>query len=397
MTFSPTGKAHEILLDFGPQPVCSHFLHSADEPQESYPLALAQCQETGLIFLKQPLPVGALVPRFDWIKYNEPEGHLDRMVEDIVRLPGITSRATILGMSYKDDSTLARFERLGFTHTRRIDPSRDLGIHDPNSNIETLQHALTEARADDIASRKGQADVVIARHILEHAENPQAFIAALKALVAPGGRLILEIPDCQKSLEQQNYMMPWEEHTLYFTEQTFRAYARAEGLAMEAIARYCYPFEDSLVGHFRVAESRAGASVDVTAELNRGRRYGAAFAAHRDQTRAFFKRHSAEKIALFGAGHLACSFVNTFGVSEHIQFVADDDPHKQGLLMPGSKLSIRLSSAMVQNNIQRCLFGINPIAEARLIEKLGPQIPHMHSLFPGGKNYYLAIGNGARA
>jgi hypothetical protein len=44
---------------------------------------------------------------------------------------------------------------------------------------------------------------------------------------------------------------------------------------------------------------------------------------------------------MFGADHLACTFVNLLGLKDVVRFVADDNPHKLGLFMPGSRLPIR--------------------------------------------------------
>lgn len=388
--FTPTGKpsATEALLDFGLQPVCSHFLRSSGEQVERHPLVLAVCLETGLVHLRTPFPMEALVPRFDWIKYNEPEDHLDQMVKNIMRLPGITPQSSICGISYKDDSILARFERLGFDHAWRIDPRLDLGITDPNANIESVQHALTGDRAGEIAHLRGQADIVVVRHILEHAENPREFVSALKTLLAPGGYLVVEVPDCQKSLERSDYTMVWEEHTLYFTEHTLRSFSGAAGLDAHLLERYTYPFEDSLVAYFQPSAPLAP-EVDVACEIERARGYAVNFPAYRNATQSFFEKHQTEKIALFGAGHLSCAFINLFNLSPYIQFVADDNPHKQGLRMPGSALPIRPSSALPQEHVQLCLLGVNPVLETLLLSKLGPQVATLRSLFPGSTNYYL--------
>jgi hypothetical protein len=75
------------------------------------------------------------------------------------------------------------------------------------------------------------------------------------------------------------------------------------------------------------------------------------------------------KIAILGAGHLTCTFINLFGLSEHLEFVADDDPNKQGLFMPGSRLPIRGSKALRDEGILLCLLGVNPEHEEALVRR----------------------------
>ena len=78
-------------------------------------------------------------------------------------------------------------------------------------------------------------------------------------------------------------------------------------------------------------------------------------------------RRSGGRIALFGAGHLACTFVSVFGVAESIEFIIDDNPHKRGLYMPGSHLPIVGSAALLEDDITLCLLSLNPIGEEKVI------------------------------
>src|SRR6202012_1199272 len=78
------------------------------------------------------------------------------------------------------------------------------------------------------------------------------------------------------------------------------------------------------------------------------------------------------KIAVFGAGHLAAKFINLLDLSPYIAFVADDHPKKRGLFMPGSRLPIKPSTALVEEEIQWCLLSLNPESEERVLKNLKP-------------------------
>ena len=94
------------LLDFGPQPIRNRYLRSPDEAEYVHRLAIGCCGACGLVQLDDPAPADELRPRYDWLAYNEPEGHLDQLVSDITALPGVTAQSVFGGISYKDDSTL---------------------------------------------------------------------------------------------------------------------------------------------------------------------------------------------------------------------------------------------------------------------------------------------------
>lgn len=383
----------EELLDFGMQPVCSHFLRRQDEYCERHPLALSLDRDTGLVFLRHPFPVASLVPHFDWIRYNEPEAHLDDMVQRIVRQVHLTPESRIGGISYKDDSTLERFRERGFANTWRLDPD-EIGITNSNANIESIQHHLTAETATHIAEQHGTLDVLVVRHIVEHAENPAAFLAALKALLRPDGVLIIEVPDCARSMERLDYTMAWEEHTLYFTEATFSVFCRMAGLELDTFYRHPYPFENSLIGFLRAGTPDYSFPPEAAHEIARAHRYAAAFPACKAQVQDFFMRHVAEGIALFGAGHLTASFVNLFEVAGHIRFVVDDNPNKQGLFLPGSGLPIYPSQRLAEENIGLCLMGVNPAVEEKIVPGLREKVGKIYSIF-GGSPYHQGVFSGS--
>src|SRR5260221_4044919 len=75
------------------------------------------------------------------------------------------------------------------------------------ANVEAVPDALTSIRATAISQQYGKAQLVICRHIFEHACKLNSFLAGLTGLVAPDGYLMLEVPDCTSSLERSDYTM----------------------------------------------------------------------------------------------------------------------------------------------------------------------------------------------
>ena len=64
----------------------------------------------------------------------------------------------------------------------------DLGVKNPAANIETVQKLTTPERMSAIAARRGAADVLIVRHIMEHAEDLHAFIHGIANYQAMRGQ-----------------------------------------------------------------------------------------------------------------------------------------------------------------------------------------------------------------
>ena len=350
-------------LDVGRHAVSSFFLQDASAPERDFRLALGQCENCGTIQIMEPVPHDALVPPYDWLFAREPEEHLDEVVDRIVALPGVGPRSVIGALTSKDDTTVDRFVRNGFQRTWRVKLDEDLGVTNPAANIETVQKLTTPKRMAAIAARRGAADILIVRHVMEHAEDLRTFIRGIAALVNPGGIVMVEVPDCTTSLRLADFCMVWEEHALYLTPETFAPLLSIGGFEPIRTDVYPQPFENSLVQLARKTGAPGPVHIDPTARAQVGllKRYADAYEPTR---RDCARRWSAcgprgGRSPFWSEATSACAFANFMGVADLLAFVADDTPQKQGKYLPGSRLPILPSAALVEQRIALCLLALS--------------------------------------
>lgn len=383
------------VIDFGAQPISNRFLASSDMPEPRHALVLGVCASCGVLQLIDPAPPAVVRPRFDWIAYNEPEGHLDAVAEDLAKLPELPAGARIAGLTYKDESLLRRLRERGFEVA--LDLAGKLGIDTPNAGLETLQEHLTPERVGPLVESTGSFDVVVVRHALEHAHAPRVFLDALTSLLRPGGFAVLEVPDFSTALRLRDYSFVWEEHVSYLTSDTLPGGLAAAGWQMLRFHEHPYPLESSLVGFARPGapaapdHTKAAADVLATAE-----RFGAGFAdaclAWREAIRAH--RPAGRAAVLFGAGHLSVKFVNLLGLADELAFVVDDHPGKRGMFMPGSRLPIRGSEDLDPNEVGLVLMGLSVESEARVIARFESLVRRgvtFASIFTGSERSLLEV------
>lgn len=362
------------VFDAGLQPIGNRFLKTPAEAEAAYPLRVVQCSACGMLQMREPFPAEELLPAYDWVTYSEPEAHLDELADVIRALPGIGPQSLVAGVSFKDDTTLDRLTQRGIEHRWRLDLREDLQLDwvHGGHGAETLQAYLTEDAAHRIAARRGPADVLLVRHVAEHAYDPAEFLRAFAALIKPGGYVVIEVPDCQRALDAGDCTTLWEEHTLYFTPATFQQSLRIAGLEPVFFRNYIYPFENSLVAILRVSPPGMADAAVAAEECARG----AGFAARLEARRTAFRkkledyRRNAGRIAMFGAGHLAVTFLTIMNAPGLIEFVVDDNPNKRGLFMPGSRLPIVGSDVLLSSpDIKLCLLGLNPLSEQKVMDR----------------------------
>ena len=363
----------EVLLDLGPQPFCNRFLSRDGQSDDAHPLVQGQCAACGVIQLFDPAPVAALMPRFDWIRYKEEGRHLP-MAGGSRRRPAGSGRALPDLRRH-----LERRRRPGGPGRPRVSAqhggwTRTKTWACKSGGLESFQAALTPEAAQVIVRRDGPADLVIARYILEHAHDPVAFLHALAELITPTGYAWIEVPDCTPALETRDYTTLWEEHTLYFTPATFHDCLVRNGFSVVYFKLYPYTHENSLVAI--VTPNRAAPPPTRVPEREwvRGRDFARALPERRRQWSRYCidVRRDGGKLAMFGAGHLACMFITVMGLKDEIAFVVDDHPAKRGLRMPGSGLPILPSAVLVDEGVSVCLTSLSPESEEKAIRNQAP-------------------------
>jgi len=383
-------KGDELVLDLGRQPVSNRFVDLARKAVvPSFPMRLMVNRNDGMVRLETPFPVEEVRPRYEWITCFEPEDHLDDMVSDLVALPGITRDSVFAGYSFKDDSTLERLKHKGYEKQWRLDPEGDLGVTDRCANIETYQSVFNPATAEKIRKNRGCVDVLVVRHVLEHAYRCQNFMSALASLVKPTGYIVWEIPDCEAALNGGDCTTIWEEHTHYFTKYTFRELLRSSGFNIVQYQSVQYPLENSIIavteGKRQVNPIHAPTRVDVDRECQRAVAFGRKVKERKKtiESRLAKLEEQGVRVAMFGAGHLAAAFISIMDVSRNIEFVIDDNPNKTGMLMPVGDVPIVGSDALYSNRVGVCLLSLNPQNHYRVIEK--------HSGFSDKGGIFLSI------
>jgi SAM-dependent methyltransferase len=356
-------------------PVCNRFTR-APEIAERHDLSMHQCGQCGLIQLGEALPTEAVRPRLPWIKYREPDGHLDAFVDRLLAEPA-AGAATAFGVGPFDQPLLDRLGRHGLRALAldvRPPSDRDGGY----PYLETWQLGLNADRLAGVASARGVADIICCRYLLEHCHDPLGALGALRQLLSAGGVLIIEVPDSEKFVAANDYAFIWEEHVCYFTEASLRLLAAKAGYEVVYLHRAPGELEDALVAVLRPARSAAHDDAGRPSSSTREafQRYVANFAPGRNAVRTWAAEAagpSGDGLALFGIGHQAVMFTHVMGLAERITTVVDDDPDKRGYVPPGFHVPIVPSEALLRDPRTRaCLFAVAPRIERKVRERLAP-------------------------
>lgn len=236
-----------------------------------------------------------------------------------------------------------------------------LGI-EPAANVAAVavEHAVpTEVgffgldMARDLVARGVRADLLVANNVLAHVPDLNDFAAGLATVLADTGSLSIEVPHLLRLIEGMQFDTLYHEHFSYFSLATARRALARHGLSVIDVEEL-----PTHGGSLRIwaAHDDAGSvpSIRVHEVLDAEREAGLddvktyeRFAERVDQCRHavidFLERARGEGAAVvaYGAAAKGTTLLNACGVTrDHIDYVVDRSPHKQGRFLPGTRLPV---------------------------------------------------------
>ena len=150
-------------LSIGPVPISNRFRPA---PAEDYRISLdvVECETCRLIQLRRTAPIDELVPRLPWIRYREPEGHLNDLIGTILAM--LPNARSLLGAGPFEQPLISLANACGIrTAALTIDAGT---AKDRYPYLETWQASLNERRLLEASTQLGTFDIVSCRYIVEH-------------------------------------------------------------------------------------------------------------------------------------------------------------------------------------------------------------------------------------
>lgn len=135
-------------------------------------------------------------------------------------------QAAILEVGCGDGSLVRMARSLGFADTTGIDPG--LSAQQSDSSTRLIQGFFPQDLPPGQRSRR--YDLIVLRHVLEHVEEPRAFVASLAAHLKETGELWIEVPDLESTVRGEYWSNFYQLHCNYFEAATLDALLREPGL-----------------------------------------------------------------------------------------------------------------------------------------------------------------------
>ncbi len=340
----------EIVLDLGEMPLANSLVRpEATADERTYPLAVRFCGATGLLQLTVSVPPEALFCEYLYFS-SYSRTILDSaggLVERLVRERGLGPDDLAMEVASNDGYLLASYVERGVP-VLGIDPARNIADTARERGVPTLVEFFGSEVGRRLAAEGRRASVVHANNVIAHVPDVLGVLGGMAEVLRDDGVVVIETPYVRDLVEQLAFDTVYHEHLYYYSLSSMAALLERVGLVVVDVERI--PMHGGslriFAGHPGSASPTAAVVDILTEEHDIGiadvafyRDFGRRVETLLDDVRAMLRqlRDEGLTVAAYGAAAKGAVMLNALGDEGRIPiWVADRNPNKQGLLMPGT-------------------------------------------------------------
>ena len=344
-----------LILDLGLQPLANNLLTPADlaKPEPKFPLRLAVCKSCWLLQITDLVPPTKLFSEYLYFSSFSDLmlRHAREAAERYLKEFGLNAQSHVVEVASNDGYLLQNFVQAKVP-CLGIEPALNIARVAREKGINTIAEFFNKRLARELAMQQRQADLILGNNVFAHAPDTNDFVAALKMMLKPSGRIALEFPYGVEFIEHTEFDTIYHEHVFYFTLTPLKPLFERHGLQIFRVERL--PIHG---GSLRLFASHAGAHTvepSVAMLLAEEKRKGvdslAGYEGFANDVQAIKRdlcallaklKSEGKRIGAYGASAKGSTLLNFFGVgTETLEFVADRSTYKQGRLTPGTHIPI---------------------------------------------------------
>ncbi len=353
-----------LFADLGMTPLANAFVAPADtgEPEAFFPLQVFVCDACKLVQARDVETPGAIFSDYAYFSGFSQSwlDHSERYAAATVERFSLSDTSKVVEIASNDGYLLQYFQQAGIP-VLGVEPAANVAAVAQRRGIPTQVRFFGRKTARDLAAQGHQADLIAANNVVAHVPDLNDFIAGFEILLKPQGVLTLEFPHLLRMLVENQFDTIYHEHFSYFSFLAIERVLAAHGLAVFDVDRL-----PTHGGSLRVYAGHAGAGARVPSEAVQVlRREEEAFSLDRIDSYAGFAeriartkcalldfligaRREGKRVAAYGAPAKGNTLLNYCGVGpELVAFTVDRSPHKQGRLLPGTRIPVRAPDAII--------------------------------------------------
>jgi len=334
------------VFDLGVQPLANDFSVPGAESPGYAPLKVMFCPKCTLAQLSVVVDPKILYSYYPYVtsRSDTMQAHF-KALWDLIKAQGPSDSIVEIGSN--DGHFLKFCKENGAEAVMGIDPAENLKPSANATGIISICGLFDAASASIARTAMPEVNVIVARHVFAHIEDWHGFIKNLDTLAGRETLIVIEVPDVTDLLKNAELDTIYHEHLSYVSVESVRVLLEHT------------PFHIHDVRHFPI---HGGAMVLLLRRNDSNIKPKACGACGYARVTASmwedFRNYASTSINLLtfkirelvNEGHTVCGFgasakstvwISACGFTrEHIQFICDCTPQKQGAYSPGTDIPI---------------------------------------------------------
>jgi SAM-dependent methyltransferase len=337
-------------------PMANSFVRAedVDRPERFYPLHAYVCTECLLVQLAEFESAEEIFSDYLYFSSFSQSwlDHAKRYVDEVYARFGLGADSHVVEIASNDGYLLQYFVEKGVP-VLGIEPAANVAAVAVEKGVTTHVGFFGTSLAGELVEQGTTADLLIGNNVLAHVPNLNDFVAGMAILLADEGVITMEFPHLLELMQHNQFDTIYHEHFSYYSLLTVRQVFAKHGMRIFDVERV-----STHGGSLRIFASHVGsAHVDVgrVADLEaieRAAGLGAieGYLSFPEQVKATKRallaflidaQERGRRIVAYGAPAKGNTLLNYCGIgTDFIPFTVDRSPHKQGHLLPGTRIPI---------------------------------------------------------
>ncbi|MGZ5817164.1 MAG: methyltransferase domain-containing protein, partial [Burkholderiaceae bacterium] len=359
MTSSVTRRDHcrlcdskrvELVLPIVASPIADAYVphERLSEKQDAYPLDLYLCRDCGHVQNVDVVNPEILFRDYIYVTSSSLGlvEHYRRYADEILGQFDVPQGSLVLEIGSNDGSLLGFFKAKGLK-VLGIDPAVRIAKEATERGIPTLPEFFGSKLAQEIRKEHGPAAIITANNVFAHADNLADIVRGIHTMLDDNGVFVFEVSYLPDIVDRFLFDTVYHEHVSYHSIVPLARFFERLGMQLFDVQRISSKGGSIRGFAQRLMEGRHAVTQSVTdmiaEETRRGfdqpaiyHAYGDAIAARKLAVEQVVNaaRASGKKVAGYGASTTVTTLMWHFDLTDKLEFLADDNPLKQGLFAP---------------------------------------------------------------
>lgn len=357
------GNHLELILDLGNQPPANSYKNTAEEVQETFPLAVNLCTDCYHLQLTDVVNPEILYKDYLYVSGTSQtmKDHCKWFADFVLEQLPLWPLKKVLDIGCNDGTQLDAFQKLNFS-TWGVEPAKNLVA------ISQKNHTVYPDFFEN-CDIKGFFGVITAQNVFAHNTNPLAFLEKAKKHLDHDGLLFIQTSQADMIINNE-FDTIYHEHISFYNINSMNVLCKRAGLNLLNVVK-CPLHGNSYIFVIGKGFNTNGTYLPRTAHIENLIAMEAKTGLYNRETYTeyakkcqtlvtelksrieFYTRNEIGYLAIgYGAAAKGMTLLNYANIK--LDFIVDDNPFKQGKFTPGLGIPIVPSSKL--NDVGTSLF-----------------------------------------